>query len=306
MPRRTEIRHSAAAALQEAAVLGQASQNPVAVTGAAASPAGLVRLTVASSANLGGKVVVAGVGGTVEANGRREIIPVDGTHIDLYGTVFENDYAGGGTVTADYAHYQPLVGAILALSATWPSQLGKATAAAPQLLLYAFQEKNKSLALAGTAPEFETTLTLVLEVRIEIAVTESNTALTSVTPPADPMGDTIDNLCRAARRALLTNMAFVSLFSHIGDGECALKPDGTGLRQIENAYLSLDVVFNETFEPVITERLSGFNLYLDALNIVDPSGTYAPPFAYTPTPAPRDAGPDGRVEIGATFDLPQT
>lgn len=304
MPDRLTARHAAAAALQQAAILGLSSANPVAVTGAANNGNGLVRLAVLSSANLGGKVVVAGVTGTVEANGAWDCNPVDATHIDLYDTAFVNAYVSGGTVAANFPVFQPLISATLSLSATWPSQMGKPSAAAPQLLLYAFSEKNKSLALAGTNPQFERTLTLVVEARIELAVNETNLALTADTAAADPLGDTLDRLCGAVKTALLTNAPFVSLFEHIGDCETALKPDGTGARQIENAYVAFDLVDTEEFEPVITTRLSGLNLWVDALNVFDPNGTYTPPFPYTPPAAPRTTGPDGRVEIGGEITIP--
>jgi hypothetical protein len=76
-------------------------QAVVAVTGAAASPAGLVRLALASTAALssGDQVAVAGVVGTLEANGLFPIAVVDATHIDLIGSLFVNAYAGGGTLT---------------------------------------------------------------------------------------------------------------------------------------------------------------------------------------------------------------
>lgn len=48
-------------------------------------------------------------------------------------------------------------------------------------------------------------------------------------------------------------------------------------------------------------------LYMDLINVADPTGTYVPPpeLNYTPVPPPRTHGPDGRIEGEAEIDLPQ-
>ncbi len=70
------------------------------VTGAADNGSGLIRITVASSADLedGVQVSIAGVTGTTEANGTWTINKVDATHFDLQGSTFTNTYSTGGTV----------------------------------------------------------------------------------------------------------------------------------------------------------------------------------------------------------------
>src|SRR5450432_4034024 len=85
---------------QEATVI-LTPQAIVAVTGAAASPAGLVRLALASTAALSNsdQVSVAGIVGTPEANGTFPIAVIDGTHVDLIGSSFLNAYVSGGTLT---------------------------------------------------------------------------------------------------------------------------------------------------------------------------------------------------------------
>jgi hypothetical protein len=72
----------------------------LAVTGSAAGTGGVVRLTVASSAALvtGQAVTVAAVGGTTEANGNWLVTVVDGTHVELIGSVFANAWTSGGTI----------------------------------------------------------------------------------------------------------------------------------------------------------------------------------------------------------------
>ncbi len=70
------------------------------VTGAADNGAGLVRLTVDSTAGWTTGIVrtVRSVGGTTEANGTWVLTVVDATHIDLQGSSFSNAYTTGGYV----------------------------------------------------------------------------------------------------------------------------------------------------------------------------------------------------------------
>lgn len=73
----------------------------VAITGAASNGAGLIRLTVASTATLStGQIIsVSGVTGTVEANGEHwKITVLDSTHLDLVASAFTNAYVSGGII----------------------------------------------------------------------------------------------------------------------------------------------------------------------------------------------------------------
>jgi hypothetical protein len=47
----------------------------------------------------GDEVLVAGVGGTVEANGVWTMTVIDAIHIELQGSVYKNAYTSGGTAT---------------------------------------------------------------------------------------------------------------------------------------------------------------------------------------------------------------
>lgn len=102
------------------------------VTGAAdngvttGSLAHAIRLTVNSTAGIqsGSYVVPTAVGGTVEANaGAWRAAVVDGTHVDLYGSVFTNAYTSGGELSA----------ISLSLSTTSHSQLASGQAAGVQV-----------------------------------------------------------------------------------------------------------------------------------------------------------------------------
>jgi hypothetical protein len=70
------------------------------ISGAVNNGAGLIRLTISSTATLatGNVATVSGVSGTTEANGTWTITVIDPTHVDLQGSVFVNAYTGGGTL----------------------------------------------------------------------------------------------------------------------------------------------------------------------------------------------------------------
>ena len=71
------------------------------ISGAANNGAGLIRLTVGTSAGFatGQTAAVGAVAGTTEANGAWTITVIDGTHIDLQNSVFANAYTSGGLIT---------------------------------------------------------------------------------------------------------------------------------------------------------------------------------------------------------------
>ena len=80
---------------------------PTNVSSAANNGAGLVRLTVGSTAGLttGQSIAVAGVNGATEANGTWTINVIDPTHIDLVGSAFSAAYTSGGSVVSALPGY---------------------------------------------------------------------------------------------------------------------------------------------------------------------------------------------------------
>ena len=72
----------------------------MAVLGAANNGSGLIRIQVASTAPLAGRIYISisGVTGTTEANGNWFITVIDGTHFDLQGSTFTHAYVSGGLV----------------------------------------------------------------------------------------------------------------------------------------------------------------------------------------------------------------
>lgn len=195
---------------------------------------------------------------------------------------------------ATYADFAPFNGATVRLSPTWPTQAGAAgrAPAANQLLLYTYRGRKDTVSPAGTAPQFKSTLTLVVEARVEQG------GIDAVTDTA------LDALCQAVEEALLGTPDFLKLFEHVASWEVQNKYDDKGQRRIGNAIIAVELAYHEQFPPIMgIVAFAGVNLYVDSLNIDDPTGTYEPPFLYTPTPAPRDGGPDGRVEATAQIDL---
>jgi hypothetical protein len=71
-----------------------------AITGAANNGSGLIRITAtAHGFTANQRVTIAGVGGTVEANGSWALSGIAANTFDLVGSTFTNAYTSGGTAT---------------------------------------------------------------------------------------------------------------------------------------------------------------------------------------------------------------
>jgi len=179
------------------------------------------------------------------------------------------------------------------------------TGSMPKLQVYTPREDSVAVSSAGTEPQLSTTLTLVVAGKVEGAVQATVEAQR-------------DTLALACKQALLGGVAGQPLLSSFAEkfGRVAVEyrlegvdaPGAAGkggaAQFVGHFGLTIELIYSETFQPAIATDFGGMNVYVDAQQPADPSGTYTPPFGYTPTPAPRTIGPDGRVEIGATFDLP--
>ncbi len=104
----------------------------------------------------------------------------------------------------------------------------------------------------------------------------------------------------------------------------AAKPDGQGstievtqTMQIQGDRLIGAVMikmpigpWNESYPAAVSTTLSGADIHTDARVPFDPNGTYGDDadagFPDAALPAPRASGPDGRIEITATVDLPSS
>lgn len=177
---------------------------------------------------------------------------------------------------------------------TWPTQSG----AMPAIIVYDFDSNGEDQSGGGTAPFFEVTLSLTVDCRVEHASKRTAEAA-------------LDLLCAQVKLILLTPPTLIQHVNKIKSVRLAktYAPEEAGGKNTEKhvfiGRFVLELVYFQVWEPTFATGLSGVNYYLDALNVVDPTGIYVPPFAYTPTPEPRTVGPDGRVEIAAKIDLPQ-
>jgi hypothetical protein len=192
-----------------------------------------------------------------------------------------------------YPDFAPLVGVVVVLSRTWPTQSPAPGKPAPPatILCYTFRDHKETRAPAGTSPHFKTTLTLVLEPRIENPQASGASAVDAQ----------LDALCLAIEGAILQQANLLTLVEIVSAVETQLKYDDRGQRVLGNAVMAFDLVYDEVYEPIETTLFNGANLYIDALNVFDPTGQYTPPFPYPVQPgsptSPRIKGPDGRPEI---------
>jgi hypothetical protein len=172
----------------------------------------------------------------------------------------------GGQTAADpvgNVEFAPLIGAQPYFGKSWPtmSPAPGAGPMPPELLIYSFKESAETLALGGTAPQFDVTLTLVVDCRVETKTGAGVTAVLPAVPSADQITSTADArleaLMLAVKKALLTNIAFVKLLSgaHIKRIDCAQKYDERGQRILGNGAVALDLAYVETFEPAIATDL---------------------------------------------------
>lgn len=143
-------------------------------------------------------------------------------------------------------------------------------------------------------PQFKTTVLTTVEI-----IAEGKTK--------DDAETLCDTLCETTENALLGGIPFVKLFEKILSVET--KTDYRAVDAKLHTFMAVIEIkgrVSEIFEPTITTDLSGMNIYVDSVNIFDPSSNYGgqEPFQYPD--APRTEGPDGRPEISGTIGPPQT
>ena len=167
----------------------------------------------------------------------------------------------------------------------------------PAILVRVPRERKESV--AKTMPEFTTTATIEIEAR-------------AAETTAELAQDAIENLCYLIENAILTNYAVIDMIQQVASIDSELEISSEGKFHFGGAKMYFAFEMFEAFDPVEIAGagipLLSIGLHADLANVFDSDGTYtpsadAPP--YTPTPAPRTSGPDGRDEGALDISLPQ-
>lgn len=154
---------------------------------------------------------------------------------------------------------------------------------------------------------------------ITLVQLEIEAAVASVSESAAQ--DAIEALGYAIERAIFLNGPLVAISQKFSSSTCTTEVRADGLKHIGGLRMQIGVEIFEAFDPTADEPadavwppvwatpvpLDEVSIKADLTNVFDPDGTYAAPTepAYTPTPAPRTSGPDGRDEAGLDITLPQ-
>lgn len=164
----------------------------------------------------------------------------------------------------------------------------------PALLVFTHREKAEGLS-RGTTPQFRATLTVVVEA-------------IAVSADAETLETALDALADGVLAALLNGPDLPSAVSWFPNFDVSFTVKADGKKFTGSALIALEMVYDYTFAPNLTQPLASVGLKVDALYPFDPSGAYPPPSnpAYPVPPAPRVSGPDGRDEIAADLPLPTT
>ncbi len=177
----------------------------------------------------------------------------------------------------------------------------------PAVLIRVGKERKESV--GRTIPEFNTTTLVEIEARLE-------------EPTAAAAQDAIEALGYAIENAVLKNYNVVGMVQQFSSIDTDTEISADGRKQIGAFKMEIFCEMFEAFDPElsdpaattwpptppVTSSLTSVGLHADLVNVYDQSGTYtpsadAPP--YTPVPAPRTSGPDGRDEGSLDINLPQ-
>lgn len=180
-------------------------------------------------------------------------------------------------------------------SRAWPLPAAGVSGAGrmPAALVYADRMRRVSLAQAGGAPTFRTTLTIGVVLRAE-GRTEAEVEAT------------LDALADALDAAILTDPGTVAIAEDVSqyDSQRDIRAEADAV--LGHEAIAFDLQFTEIFEPSGLPALTAARMVMDAIDPADGAGAH-PGIAPFPAPAapPRDSGPDGRAEAEFTVTLPQ-
>lgn len=191
------------------------------------------------------------------------------------------------------AAWPPLAGVLIGRVMIDPLQSGDY----PAVNVFLHRVQRSSVSRGAAAPAFDTTATIGLQLLVEQA-------------QKDDAVNALDGLHFNVLNGLLSDPIWPRLDLAKPDGDLPFdigfkangeKIIGEGLATIECGP------WMEIYDPRVTSPLSTIALTTDLARPFDPTGLYtddqAAGFPAAATP-PRNAGPDGRIELGAIITLP--
>jgi hypothetical protein len=168
----------------------------------------------------------------------------------------------------------------------------------PMIKVGSFTEDKESL--GNNAPQFNTTTTIRL------------TCTLSALPKPNDQGAVDAQIAlgiwqREIERAVINNpilwKAGLQEFVSVRSASKVAQEGSTHLGELTMDFGLKFYQGPEDFYPIESDQVAEIALYGDLINVADPTGTYTPPFPYPVETAPREKGPDGRVEIGGKVIL---
>lgn len=197
--------------------------------------------------------------------------------------------------------------AITGLTVQSPGDWATPSEKMPVALVRVTSDRKESV--VKQAPEFTTTVTLEVQLRAQ-GLTETAAQ------------DALEAWGYQVEQALFTNYALVAMCQQIATADTDVEITAEGAQHIGAQTMRVECEMFESFDPTVTPPaastwpvvpaptvpLDSVGIHLDMASPFDPNGTYTPSTdapAYTPTPAPRTTGPDGRDEAALDINLPQ-
>lgn len=163
----------------------------------------------------------------------------------------------------------------------------------PVIMLRSTGDQKQAVAMAQ--PNFETTVTLEIEAKLEGASDEE-------------AQDDIEALGARIEQVLFTDYALSALVQKWASVQTRTGVSSEGRKHVGAFKMLINVELFEEFDAYAEDpapAFEGANIHVDTAMPFDPTGAYEnPPFPAAVNPEPRTSGPDGRDEGGLTITLP--
>lgn len=175
----------------------------------------------------------------------------------------------------------------------WPTKLGDL----PMLMIQAPREHKDSQ--GANAPAYNVATTIRVIGRLTGKALDDGAA-------AGVLLTALGVLQRQIETAVINNYALYKIISEIQSVDVASEVKSEGSQPIGEVTMDFVCLFYqgpEAFAQPDLTPIEALALYADCVNVFDPNGTYDKPFNYPVAPAPRAAGPDGRVEGVAVVNI---